>query len=426
MRLTLSDGSRVCIVGGGPSGSLAAIHLLHFAQAAGLTLDVQIFEPRDFNRRGPAGCNGCAGILSSRLLAGLDELGVVLPPQVIRSYIRAYEVHLDGEALPIEAPNPASEIVSVYRGGGPRLGSDDGGASFDGFLLAEACARGARHRPLRVRHVTWGDRPLIHAGSEVVPAELVVLATGVNPRPPLSPQFGYRPPRTAAMAQDEVERPPDWPNDVVRAYFREPRGLLFGALIPKGEHLNISLLGRGLRADAVRDFLEVQGLDRSFPSAERSLCGCTPRIAVRPARDYFGDRWVAVGDAAVTRLYKDGIGSAFVTSHAAMQAAVNHGIGKRDFRRFYGPVCQAIARDNRSGRWLFGLWMRALANPRVVQAWKRALRQEAHERSRPLTHTRILWGMLTGDEPYEVLLRLLLTPRNLASIWQARRGQSRD
>jgi flavin-dependent dehydrogenase len=426
MKLALRDGSRVCIIGGGPSGSLAALHLLRFAGDAGLSLDVKIFEPRDFGRRGPAGCNGCAGILSSRLLAGLDELGVGLPPQVIRSYIRGYEVYLDGESLPIEAPNPASEIVSVYRGGGPRLASDGSGTSFDGFLLAAACDRGARHRPLRVRQVRWEDKPVVYAGSDVVQADLIVLATGVNARPPLSPQFGYRPPRTATMAQDEFERPPDWPNDVVRAYFREPRGLVFGALIPKGEHLNISLLGRGLRADAVRDFLEVQGLDRSFPSAERSLCGCTPRIAVLPARSYFGDRWVAVGDAAVTRLYKDGIGSAFATSRAAMQAAVTHGIEKRDFQRFYGPACRAISRDNRSGRWLFGLWTVALAHPGIVRAWKAVLRQESREKSRPLTHTRILWGILTGDEPYATLLRLLLTPGNLAAIWRASRRTGHD
>lgn len=426
MKLGLSDGSRVCIMGGGPAGSFAALHLLGYAQAAGLSLDVQIFEPRDFSRRGPVGCNGCAGILSSRLLAGLDELGVVLPPQVIRSYIRTYEVHLDGEALPIEAPNPASEIVSVYRGGGPRLATGDSGPSFDGFLLAAACGRGARHLPLRVRQVTWEDKPVVYAGSEVVPADLIVLATGVNARPPLSPRFGYRPPRTETMAQDEFERPPDWPNDVVRAYFRVPRGLVFGALIPKGEHLNISLLGRGLTADAVRDFLEVHGLDRSFPSIDRSLCGCTPRIAVDRARSYFGDRWVAVGDAAVTRLYKDGIGSALATSRAAMLAAVTHGIGMTDFRRFYAPACRAIARDNRSGRWLFGLWTRALANPEIVRAWKAVLRQESQERSRPLTHTRILWGMLTGDEPYETLLRLLLTPGNLAAIWRANRRTGHD
>jgi flavin-dependent dehydrogenase len=417
--LALRDGSRVCIVGGGPAGSLAALHLLRFAAEAGRSLEVQIFEPRDFTRRGPAGCNGCAGILSSWLLAGLDDLGIRLPPEVIRSYIRAYEVHLGGEILPVAAPNPEKEILSVYRGGGPRLGEADGGASFDHYLLSQACRRGARHRAVRVRRITWEGRPQVHAGSEVVAADLVVLATGVNARPPLDPSFGYRPPRSATMAQDEVARPADWPNDVVRAYFREPRGLLFGALIPKGEFLNISLLGRGLTADAVRDFLDVHGLGPVFPAGERSLCGCTPRIVIRPTRTCYGDRWVAVGDAAVTRLYKDGIGSAFVTSRAAMETAVRHGVGRRDFRHLYAPVCRDIARDNIAGWWLFEFWSRALTNSRVMRGWAEALRREAEEKRRPLTQTRILWGMLTGDERYRTLLRLLLSPAALAGAWRA-------
>ncbi len=32
MRLKLTDGDRVCIIGGGPAGSFAALHLLHFGE----------------------------------------------------------------------------------------------------------------------------------------------------------------------------------------------------------------------------------------------------------------------------------------------------------------------------------------------------------------------------------------------------------
>jgi flavin-dependent dehydrogenase len=183
MSVALRDGSHVCIVGGGPSGSFAALHLLRLARAEGLSLDVTIFEPRDFRQRGPAGCNRCAGILSSRLLAGLAELGVSPEPEIIRSYIRAYEVHVDGDSFLMEAPIPAREIVSVYRGAGPRLAPNEGGPSFDGFLLEQACARGARLIPNRVHQVTW-DETVVHAGSRI-PADLVVPAASL--RPPRSP-----------------------------------------------------------------------------------------------------------------------------------------------------------------------------------------------------------------------------------------------
>lgn len=418
MTLTLRNGSRVCIVGGGPAGSFAALQCLRMAEARQLSLDVLIFEPRNFQARGPAGCNRCAGILSSHLLAGLEDLGLQLPAEVIQAYIRTYAVHLDGDVYPIGTPTPASEIVSVYRGGGPRLGRAGGRASFDGFLLDQACARGAQHLPSRVRRVSWSGGPVVHTATESIPADLLVLATGINARPPLDLIYGYHSPPTATMAQDEIVRPSEWPNDTVRMYFRSPRGLIFGALIPKGEYLNISLLGDGLTLDAVADFLEAQGLTPTIPPRPGSLCGCTPRISVGLAARTFGDRWVAVGDAAVTRLYKDGIGAAWTTARAAMTAAIDRGIGEADFARAYAPVCRHIDRDNVFGRWLLGLWSRALASPRLLDAWKRVLAKEIRGEA-PRTQMRILWGMFTGDEPYFDLLGLTLSRASLGALMGA-------
>lgn len=417
MRLGLSDGDRVGIVGGGPGGSFAALHLLRLARQAGLHLEVRIFEPRDFNRPGPGGCNRCAGVLSSRLLKGLEALGIALPEAVIQSAIDAYAVHIDGEVLRIEQPDSSRKIVSIYRGGGPRLIQGQPLASFDGFMLQQACAAGAVHVPSRVRTVVWEGRPVVHTARERYPAELLVLATGVNSRAPLDASFGYRPPKTAVMAQDEVLRPLDWPLDQVSAFFREPPGLIFGAMIPKGRYLNISLLGRDLPTEAINDFIEIQGVDPDGARGLISLCGCTPRIAVRPARRYYGDRWVAVGDAAVTRLYKDGIGSAFFTTQRSMEVALRMGIASRDFRRGYAPYCRRIAADNNYGRMLYRLWQLTLRVPRLLHAWKRTVKMETALPPGQRVHARVLWGMFTGDEPYRDLLWLSLSPFALAASW---------
>ena len=58
MSIRLQNGSRVCIIGGGPAGSFSALHLLKLAQEHGIHLDVLIFEPRDF-------CAG-AGVRAAR------------------------------------------------------------------------------------------------------------------------------------------------------------------------------------------------------------------------------------------------------------------------------------------------------------------------------------------------------------------------
>ncbi len=412
MQTRLKDGDHVGIIGGGPAGSFAAIHLLTLARQHNLDLQVTIFEPRDFNRPGPGGCNRCAGILSSRLLRGLNRLGIQLPPDVIQADLQTYAICLDDETLEIQQPDPSRRIVSIYRGGGPRLLQGPSPASFDTYLLKKAVALGAKHLPQRVRVVRWEKRPVIHTGRNRFPVDFLVLATGINSRPPLSAAFGYHPPRTELMVQDEILRPSSWPDNQVRAYFREPSGLFFGALIPKGKYINISLLGKGLTINSIEDFIAAQNLSQDLQFAsESSLCGCTPQIAISSARHFYGNRWVAVGDAAVTRLYKDGIGSAFYTTQAAMQIAIERGISRRAFGLWYAPYCRRITHDNLYGRLLFALWKLTVRSKIRLHAWINAVRSEQKAPSQEHIHSRILWGMLTGDEPYKSLFWLSVRPQ---------------
>lgn len=404
MDLHLEKHSHVCIVGGGPAGSFAALHLLHLGVSHDLPLEVRIFEPRDFTRPGPSGCNRCAGILSSRLWGNLSDLGLSIPEQVIQAELLHYTLHLDGESIQLDRPYPDRRIVSVYRGGGPRMIEGPPEAGFDHYLLSQAIERGAIHVSARVRQVSWEDRPVVQTRSESFPADLLILAIGINSKSPLDPTYRYHAPKTEIMAQDEVERPEGWDSDGVNAYFQRPRGLSFGAIIPKGRFLNISLLGKGFTRDSVDEFITAQDLGEALKfTASSSLCGCNPRIAVGSARHYYGDRWVAVGDAAVTRLYKDGIGSAYQTSMQAVSTAIEAGVSHQAFHRHYAPLCHSIARDNAYGHLLFHLWNFVLNTPTVLHAWKRAIQQEMSLPPHARRHIRVLWGMLTGDEPYRKL-----------------------
>jgi flavin-dependent dehydrogenase len=277
-------------------------------------------------------------------------------------------------------------------------------ASFDQFLLAQAVSRGVVHVPHRVRDVKWEGQPVLSTATEKYTANLLVLATGINSRSPLDGTYGYRQPKTEVMAQDEVFRPTDWNSAEVNAYFRHPPGLSFGAIIPKGRYLNISLLGKGFTRNTVDEFITAQnltGLLQYNPSS--NLCGCNPRIAVSAARHYYGDRWVAVGDAAVTRLYKDGIGSAYKTSRQAMSVAVQLGISGSAFRKYYAPTCRTIDIDNYYGLLLFRMWNFILSSPVILNSWKGAVQWEMTQPTKVRRHTNILWGMLTGDEPYRQL-----------------------
>jgi flavin-dependent dehydrogenase len=418
MSLRLRDGDRVGIVGGGPAGSFAAMHLLKLAEQRGLRLEVLIFEPRLAQVLGPRGCKGCAGILSHGAVQNMATLGLSVPPDVVQSELRAYVVHVAGHGASIAQPDPRRRILSIYRGGGPRLHEGPPLGGFDSFLLGEACSRGARHVAARVRRVEWQDGPVICTDDNRFPCQFLVLATGVNSRPPLAPGFGYEPPATASMAQDEIWRPDNWPEDKVVGFFDQPPGLVFGALVPKGRYLSVSLLWRSPEPDAIRQFYAAQreALQRFYVDLPDQLCGCNPRIVTRPAPVYYGDRWVAVGDAVVSKLYKDGINSAFITAGRAMKAAVEHGIERSSFAEVYEPLCRHIAHDNRYGELLYTVASRVLRSPLMAGATMGSVRAEAGVASERRFQSSVLWGMLTGDESYRSLFLKCLHPRGLLGI----------
>lgn len=416
--MRLDNGSRVVIVGGGPAGSFAALHLLRYAADAGMHLDITILEARDFNQPGPGGCNKCAGVLSASLIHNLERLSLHIPPEVIQSELNTYVLHLGKIELFIRQPDPDRRILSVYRGSGPRLGNPPPAHSFDSWLLGQAQERGAILRKARVQTIQSGSRPTVLTARQEFPADLVVLATGVNSRAPLSRAWGYKPPLTEIMAQDEIPLPAGFPDHTVHIFFDYPPGLIFGGLIPKGRYANISLLGHRMSSDAVNDFLEGQGLMNLFPDGAPGMCGCTPRVAVSTATNYFADRMVVVGDAAVTRLYKDGIGAAFNTAEAAARTAIQRGVAGKDFAAGYRPICRRIAADNRYGRWLFRLWSIRQQSPFLLSIWGSAILAESSLPPAARVHSRALWGMFTGSESYRRLFWLSINRAALFNLWQ--------
>jgi len=401
--MRLNNGSRVVIIGGGPAGCFTALHLLRLASENDLQLDIRLYEPRDFKRPGPGGCNKCAGILSSTLVQNLEILGLSLPPEVIQSDLTAYVLHMGEVEMRLSRPDARRRIVSIYRGGGPRLGSPPFPGSFDDWLLDQVRQRGIQVIRERVEAVRPGERPLVITGKESDPADLVVLATGVNSRAPLDPTWKYIPPQAEIMAQDEVSLPKNILDSQVHIYFDHPAGLIFGGVIPKGRYANVSLLGHNLPPRSVKEFLIAHNLAKTFPNG-MALCGCTPQVAVTAAENYFTDRLVAVGDAAVTRLYKDGIGAAFITAESAARTAVQRGVSQRDFSVGFHPTCRRISMDNRYGKMLFRLWEISRHTPFLLDVWQEAIMIEADLPPEKQIHSRTLWNMFTGDEPYRKIL----------------------
>lgn len=424
---SLQDGSRVAVIGAGPAGSLFSYFFLTMAETVALDVSVDMFEPRHFCHRGPAGCNHCGGVVSESLVQRLATEGIRLPDSVVQRGIESYTLHMDVGDVEIVTPLLEKRIAAIYRGNGPRESQPLDTQSFDGYLLDLAQQKGARvvHRLVTdVRREN--DLMSVHcADQHCGEYDLVVVATGVNSRLLEILQNQYhefeRPGRTKTfICEFHLGR------DVIRENFGPsmhvflldiPR-LEFAALIPKGDFVTLCLLGDDIDEELMERFFSSAEVQNCFPGAviPEHACHCYPRINIRAAQPSFSDRLVMIGDSGSTRLFKDGIGAAYRTAKAAAKTAVFHGVGAENFERHYAPLCRKINMDNRVGKLVFsfaGLVQKARFARRGI------LHMTANEQKQavnPRRMSNVLWDLFSGSESYTDVFRRTLHPAYVGSL----------
>ncbi|MBI4338612.1 MAG: hypothetical protein HY680_01520 [Chloroflexi bacterium] len=436
MAMTLENGSRVAIIGGGPAGSLCAYFLLTFARRMEMDLAVDIFEPRDFGQPGPGGCNMCGGIVSESLVQALAVEGIELPANVVQRGIDSYVLHTDETAVRIDTPLHERRIAAVHRGGGPRDVSEVTFGGIDGHLMALAQELGAKVVRTRVREVDWQEGlPRVSHGKSSQTYDLLVGAFGVNSAGgQLLEQLGFKDkgPTTTKAYITEL----NLGHEVINQYFGSsmhvfllniPR-LDFAAIVPKGEFVTVCLLGRDIDRELVDAFFESQAVKDCFPpsySPQEGACHCSPRINIREADRPFMDRVVLVGDGGATRLYKDGIGAAYRTAKAAALTAVFSGVSAQDFQKHYLPAYRSIAHDNRYGLVTFAVVHEIKRVRPLIRGTVRMTAREQARSGNTRSMSMVLWDMFTGSSPYrDIFFRTLapgfvgrLTWESALSLW---------
>jgi len=342
--LTLDDGARIAVIGGGPAGSFVSYFILEMASRIDLDVSVDIFEPRDFSLAGPPGCNMCGGIVSESLVQFLAVEGINLPSSVVKHGIESYMLHTDVGHTPIGLPLQEMRIAAMHRGSGPTGYSDGEWESFDAFLLNMACERGATHIRARVKEGRRQDgRPVLTpAGMQPRSYDLVVGACGISTKSAalfadLGLSFG--PIKTARAYIGEMrlgrETVKNTLGNAMHTYLLDLPGSEFGALIPKDEYVTICILGDDVDAALVSQFMnspEVTGTLGMAFTADSLACRCSPRLNVGASGRPFADRVVLVGDCGVSRLYKDGIGAVH------RQRTVRQHLLAHPQRRFPAPL----------------------------------------------------------------------------------------
>ncbi len=113
-----------------------------------------------------------------------------------------------------------------------------------------------------------------------------------------------------------------------------------------------------------------------------------------------------IGDASSARLYKDGIGSAYLTAKAAANTAILYGVGKTDFHKHYYPTCRKINMDNIFGKIMFAFTGIINKTPILREALLNASRYEQKHPESGYRCSSILWDTFTGNEQYtDIFLR---------------------
>lgn len=433
MHLTLKNGSKVAIIGGGPAGSFSAYFLNKYSSDLGLELDVRIFDGKDFLSKGPRGCNLCAGVISESLSSALEREGIRLPEERILSRLDGYVMFSGENVLELTGEFGAQgSIATVFRGNGPRYAQFPDSISFDDFLLSLARDYGAEVISKPIADILFANDPTqplrLSASREkegFFEADLVVGAFGVNNRMAEKVEglgIGYKRPATLLTYQAEIGKAG---NTITRELDRKihvylPRSpyLRYVSLTPKGDFVTMTAVGKkGMNPErypeVVHEAMRQRGYELGTPQ-----CTCFPRIVTSSAVKPYTDRFVIVGDAGYSRYYKNGIESAFITARLAAQTAVCHGIDAKSFARFYHrPAQKIISRDNQYGRLIFYLNDSFSRIPCIRKTQVRLA--DPQNKSWSARRLRwVLWSMFTGNAPYREIFHALFSLRLNASLFR--------
>jgi flavin-dependent dehydrogenase len=255
----------------------------------------------------------------------------------------------------------------------------------------------------------------------------VVGAFGVNSTTPGIFEdlgFGYKKPDTVttAIAEISFDRDiiPEHFGDAIHLFLLPIKNIKFGAMIPKGTYVTLCLLGKDMNAHTVTDFLDNPVVRKALPeTASYELsCRCLPKMNIKAPKIAYTDRVVMCGDAGSTRLFKDGIGAAYIMGKAAAKTAVFQGVSKQHFRTYYRPVYRSIITDNWFGRYLYTITDFYRMHGVMTRGMVTVVKDEQLDPDNPKRLSSILWDMFTGNELYKNIFRTAISMPMHLDIWR--------
>lgn len=407
----------VAVVGGGLAGPIFARQLLAFTRNRGPAVRVVLFDQ--------TACNYCAGLMTAlarRSLASLCQLEV--PQEVILTEIDGCIYLSDAGSTEVAIDQP---LVSMLRT--DRFGE----AGFDNALkyhllsgLEEEKARLEIIEPVNVNEVRppSADGPgwvgyRFQGERRRLEAEVIVMACGLRSldRPMLRDfiaQTGLVPPPVMEASVTEVDATGALHNTLgKRALIADNivPGAMIGIIPKRPTWITVSSLHRRLSRDDLNLLFGHPEVKRwiDIPHPANSLrCNtiCPARIYVGPARNFYGDGWLTIGDlCGYGRALKDGYFACMLGASLAAECLAFWGSSQRALARHYhAPLAHHFPpADNRAALALFSLNERFSQGKRFPPILMEAARAE--EQRHPygsLLHIG-LRALFTGEISYRRL-----------------------
>lgn len=436
--MRLRNGIKIAIIGGGPAGSFFAHFAFVYAKQRGIEISVTIFEKKDFAQKGAPGCNMSAGVLSENLLEKLSEQNIRIPPPCVQQEIKGYFLQVPDYGVPLHYPHPShkTRIITVFRGSGPRFVSHDASESFDYFLLEHARSLGAH---VVHQHVTGIQIPKNPEYPAIVNyeeksshgaynADLVVGAFGVNSD--IVDQinksgFGYIPPKTVQTCIMDI-CPTRAINDKlyggnIYVLSLGSKSIRFASFIPKGDFLTICLVGKkNIDKELLNSFLHQPKVQQLLPEGwddPKKRCICFPKIPINHASHPYTNRLVIIGDAGISRTYKNGIDSAFTTARLAAKTAFEMGVSEKDFEEgYFKPAQMLLGRDNVYGSIIL-MANDIMSRHKHIMSDHIKYMSEHPDTWETKLMNEVLWNTVTGNATYKDIFFRSVHPRLLCRLF---------
>ena len=432
MNLPLKDNSNISIIGGGPAGSFFTHSVLRLAKEYGRKVNLTILDGRDFIQKGPIGCNMCAGVLSETLINKMEKEGIVLPKTRVQQEIDGYYLQTQDLGVPLHHPKTGHKprIITVFRGNGPRFSELTTNISFDDFLLNHVASQGVKVISAIVEEIELPKEPqglvnIVYKEANIrkkMSTDLIVGAFGLNSaliKRIVGKEFGYQEPKSVRTCNAELHLGHSFIqerfNKTIYVFALGIKPIKFAAFTPKGEYVTVSLIGKEdiTKANLI-EFMNHPKVRKLLPpgwSLPRDLCICFPKIPVSHATHPYTNRFVIIGDASISRTYKNGIESAFDTAHLAARTIFEQGASEEDFKKsYYKPALKLLAQDNIFGNLMFRIHdfttsRKQLTNVQIDLLLKHSSAWES------IQINDILWNMVTGNATYKEIFSKVASVR---------------